>query len=223
VRANQEILALGAANAAAGLTQSFAVGASGSRTAVSDRRPHPAGRDDLGSRRRRRVGVPDRTGGLVVAVALSILHATSRSARPHDAVLGWVQRLGRYADASTHPSAQITPAVVVYRLDDRLFFANAAYVRARILEALNGATTRTRWLVFDAEGVSTVDSTGTEMLEQLIDQLATMGIELAVARAKGPLLEALETAGLIDRIGAMNLYPNIEAAVVACAQKTEPA
>jgi MFS superfamily sulfate permease-like transporter len=134
-----------------------------------------------------------------------------------------VQRLGRYADASTHPSAQITPAVVVYRLDDRLFFANAAYVRARILEALNGATTRTRWLVFDAEGVSTVDSTGTEMLEQLIDQLATMGIELAVARARGPLLEALETAGLIDRIGAMNLCPNIEAAVVACAQKTEPA
>lgn len=111
----------------------------------------------------------------------------------------------------------------MYRLDDRLFFANAAYVRARILEALEGATTRTRWLVFDAEGVSTVDSTGTEMLEQLVDQLATMGIELAVARAKAPLLEALETAGLTDRIGATNLYPNIEAAVVACARKTEPA
>jgi high affinity sulfate transporter 1 len=277
VRANQEILALGAANAAAGLTQSFVVGASGSRTAVSDQ---TGGRTQL-------VGIISATAialvllfltepvellpkavlgavivvaalglvdldqwralraagtaevaiasvtmfgvvavgvlwGLVVAVALSILHATSRSARPHDAVLGWVQRLGRYADASTHPSAQITPAVVVYRLDDRLFFANAAYVRARILEALNGATTRTRWLVFDAEGVSIVDSTGTEMLEQLIDQLATMGIELAVARAKQPLLDALEAAGLTDRIGAANLYPNVEAAVLSCAQRTEP-
>lgn len=278
VRANQEILALGAANAAAGLTQSFVVGASGSRTAVSDQ---TGGRTQL-------VGVISATAialvllfltepvellpkavlgavivvaalglvdldqwralraagaaevaiasvtmfgvvavgvlwGLVVAVALSILHATSRSARPHDAVLGWVQRLGRYADASTHSSAQITPAVVVYRLDDRLFFANAAYVRARILEALNGATTRTRWLVFDAEGVSIVDSTGTEMLEQLIDQLASMGIELAIARAKQPLLDALEAAGLTDRIGAVNLYPNVETAVLACAQKTEPA
>ena len=45
----------------------------------------------------------------------------------------------------------------------------------------------------------------------------------APPRAKGPLLEAVETAGLTDRIGAMNLYPNIEAAVVACARKTEPA
>ncbi len=34
VSANQELLALGAANAAAGLSQAFPVGASGSRTAV---------------------------------------------------------------------------------------------------------------------------------------------------------------------------------------------
>ena len=36
VRAPQELLAMGAANAAAGLSQGFAVGASSSRTAVSD-------------------------------------------------------------------------------------------------------------------------------------------------------------------------------------------
>jgi MFS superfamily sulfate permease-like transporter len=140
----------------------------------------------------------------------------------HDAVLGWVPRLGRYADASTHPSAQLTPGVAVYRLDDRIFFANASYVRARVLEAINGATTGTRWLVFDAEGVATIDSTGAEMLEQLIDQLATMDIAVVVARAKGPLLEALETAGLTGRIGAAHLYPTVEAAVAACAGRTEP-
>jgi SulP family sulfate permease len=36
VRASQELLALGAANAAAGITQGFSIGASGSRTAVND-------------------------------------------------------------------------------------------------------------------------------------------------------------------------------------------
>ena len=36
IRVNQEVLALGAANAAAGLTQGIPVGASGSRTAVND-------------------------------------------------------------------------------------------------------------------------------------------------------------------------------------------
>ena len=36
VRASQELLAMGAANAAAGFTQGFSIGASGSRTAVND-------------------------------------------------------------------------------------------------------------------------------------------------------------------------------------------
>lgn len=60
------------------------------------------------------------------------------------------------------------------------------------------------------------------MFEQLIDQRTTMGIELAVARAKGSLLETLETAGLTERIGTTDIHPNIEVAVDACAQRTQP-
>lgn len=274
VRANQEILALGAANAAAGMTQSFPVGASGSRTAVNDqtggrtqlvgivsaaaialvllfftepvellpkavlggviviaalglvdmsqwRALQAAGRAEVVIAAVTMFGVVvvGVLWGLIVAVILSILHTTSRSARPHDAVLGWVPRLGRYADASTHPSARLTPSVLVYRLDDRLFFANAQYVRARILEALDGATTPTRWLVFDAEAMPSLDSTGSEMLEQLLGQLATMHIDVAVARGKGPLLAEMDATGLTERIGAANFHPNVEAAVAACAHQ----
>ena len=52
VRVDQELLAFGVANAAAGVTQGFPVGASGSRTAVNDidGRAHPDRRPD---RRRR--------------------------------------------------------------------------------------------------------------------------------------------------------------------------
>lgn len=55
-----------------------------------------------------------------LAVALSLLDVVRRSARPHDAVLGWVPRLDRYADVSLHPSAQTIPGIVVYRVDARL-------------------------------------------------------------------------------------------------------
>ena len=74
-----------------------------------------------------------------------------RSARPYDSVLGWVDRLGRYADVSLHPSARVTPGVVVYRLDDRLFFANARYFKGRVREAIRAAAQPVTWLVFDAE------------------------------------------------------------------------
>jgi MFS superfamily sulfate permease-like transporter len=50
---------------------------------------------------------------LVIAVALSIVDVVRRSAKPHDAVLGWVDRLGRYANVELHRSARVTPGVVV--------------------------------------------------------------------------------------------------------------
>src|SRR5205807_9550644 len=61
-----------------------------------------------------------------------------------------------------HPDARVVPAVIVYRLDDRLFFANARYVTRRIREAVRGAPTTTHWLVLDAEAIAQIDTTGME-------------------------------------------------------------
>ena len=97
---------------------------------------------------------------LVLAVLLTFIDVVRRSARPHDAVLGWVEHLGRYADVQLHPGAETTPGVVVYRLDDRLFFANAHYMTGRVHEAIAAAPPPVRWLVFDAEAIATIDATG---------------------------------------------------------------
>ena len=121
---------------------------------------------------------------LVIAVALSILDVVRRSAQPRDAVLGWVDRLGRWGNVELHPSARVTPGVVVYRLDDRLFFANARYVKGRVREALRGAPDEAHWLVFDAEAVSHVDATGLEALHELAVGLPRDGVALVVARMK---------------------------------------
>jgi high affinity sulfate transporter 1 len=266
VRVEQEVLAMGAANAAAGLTQGFPIGASGSRTAVSDSmgvRTQLAGlvaastillillfltdpisylpKTVLGAviiaaaiglvdpKAWRALWTTDRVEvtiaavttigvvavgvleALVFAVGLSIVDVVRRSARPHDAVLGWVDELGRYADVAVHPSARVTPGVVVYRLDDRLFFANASYVKGRVLEAVRGATTTTHSVVFDAEAVTHVDATGLAALESLVDALRKEDIELAVARAKTPLASSLAEFGL----SGISLHPTVRAAVEA--------
>jgi len=55
-------------------------------------------------------------------------------------VLGWLERLGRYAKGALHPSAHITPEIVVHRVDDRLFFAYAGSLNARLAEGTDGAS-----------------------------------------------------------------------------------
>ena len=273
VRGSQELLAMGAAQAAAGFTQGFSVGASGSRTAVNDQmgarsqvaafvaaltvvlillfltepvqylpkavlgavivsaaiglvEPHAwralAAVDPV------EVAIAGVTTGcvivfgvlqaLVVAVGLSVIDTVRRSARPHDAVLGWVERLGRWADVSLHPSARTTPGVVVYRLDDRLFFANARYFKGRVREAIRGAPAHVSWLVFDAEAVMHADSTGLAALEQLTNDLRREEIGLVVARLRTRMEEQLEQAGLTKTIGREHFYPTVNAAVAACAE-----
>jgi sulfate permease, SulP family len=150
---------------------------------------------------------------LVFAVGLSIVDVVRRSARPHDAVLGWVEELGRYGDVAVHRSARVTPGVVVYRLDERLFFANAGYVKGRVLEAVRGAPTATRMLVFDAEAVTHVDATGLAALEDLVEALRNDGTELSLARVKAPLRARLAESGLSE----IPIHPTVRAAVEAAA------
>jgi high affinity sulfate transporter 1 len=271
VRAGQELVAMGVADLAAGLTQGFPIGASGSRTTVND---------SMGARTQISGGVaaavvvvillfltepiqylpkpvlaavivsaaiglinPDAwrqlarvdpveltlaavtTGGviilgvlnaLVIAVGLSIVDVVRRSARPSDAVLGWVPSLGRYADVSLHSTAQTTPGVVVYRLDDRIFFANARYFTGRVHEAIRGAPQPVHWLVFDAEAVTHADSTGLEAFERLTAELGREDVHLAVARLRTYMRERFEILGLEQAIGPENFYPSVRTAVDGC-------
>jgi sulfate permease, SulP family len=140
-----------------------------------------------------------------------------RSAKPHDAVLGWVPKLGRYADVALHRSARVTPGVVVYRVDDRLFFANAGYVKARVREAVRGAPTPTRWVVFDAESVTHVDAAGIAAIRDLADELGDENATLVFARVKSPLRGRFDEVGLTEAIGERHFYPTVRAAVGACA------
>jgi SulP family sulfate permease len=274
VRASQELFVLGAANAAAGLTQAFSVGASGARTAVNEAmgaRTQIAGLFAAGTvvvvllfltepvqylpsavlgavlisaainivdpRAWRTLAAIDRVEvaiaavtvscvvvfgvleALVVAVGLSIIDTVRRSARPYDAVLGWVPRLEGYRDVALHPSAEVTPGVVVYRLDDRLFFANAGYVKARVREAIRAAPTETSWFVFDAEAVNHVDSTGIEALGELARELRDEQVTLVVARLRSRLLPDFEAAGVVEEIGRERFYPSVNLAVAGYAVK----
>ncbi len=152
---------------------------------------------------------------LLLAVALSVVDAIRRSADPHDAVLGYVERMDRYADVRVHPSARTVPGVLVYRLDDRLFFANANYVEGRIREAVAGAPAPVHWLVFDAEALNHIDATGVRMLTEMIESLRKESITFVFARLHSPLSGRLRDGGVLDLVGDAHDYPTVHAAVTA--------
>ena len=80
----------------------------------------------------------------------------------------------------------------------------------------------TSWLVFDAEAVTYVDSTGLEALAELVDELHRDEITLVVARLRTAMHEQFDLVGLSAKIGPEHFYPTVRAAVERSAQADRP-
>lgn len=153
--------------------------------------------------------------GVLAAIALSILDLLRRLARAHDSVQGFVPGLPGMHDVDDYPEATVIPGLIVYRYDAPLCFANAEDFRRRALAAVDLAEPPVHWLVLNVEANVEVDMTALDALERLRTQLSSRGIVLVLARVKQDLREALQAAGVLDRIGADHLFPTLPTAVAA--------
>jgi MFS superfamily sulfate permease-like transporter len=153
---------------------------------------------------------------IVVAVILSVADIIRRAARPADAVLGWSEQEDRYVDVSDHRDAAVTRGVVVYRIQDRLFFANAHFFKRRVWAAVDGAPKPVHHVVLDASFISDIDASAEVALRELLDGLHERNIVLHLARVSVELRTRLAAVGLADAIGADHLHGSVAAAVEAC-------
>jgi MFS superfamily sulfate permease-like transporter len=150
---------------------------------------------------------------IVVAVVLSVVDVVRRVAAPDDAVLGWSEEDGRYADVRMHPDAVITPGVVVYRINGRLFFANAHFFKRRVWAAIDGAPRPVRHVVLDAAGLSGMDASAVDAVAEVHAGCIARNITLEIARATGDLRERFDATGLTELLGAEHFHPTVMAAV----------
>jgi SulP family sulfate permease len=153
--------------------------------------------------------------GVLVAVALSILDLLRRLARAHDSIQGFVPGIAGMHDVDDYPEATVVPGLLVYRYDAPLCFANAEDFRHRALAAVDQASPPVRWFVLNAEANVEVDMTALDALERLRQELAQRGVVFAMARVKQDLRNALEAAGIVDRIGTARLFMTLPTAVDA--------
>ena len=137
--------------------------------------------------------------GIAIAVALSILNVFRRAWRPYDTKLGRAEGLEGYQDLRTHPQAQQLPGLVIYRFDAPLFFANAKTFRDEVRRLANSEP-KPAWIVIAAEPVTDVDTTASDVLEDLDEALNAQGISLVFAELKDPVRDKIERYGLTRTI-----------------------
>jgi high affinity sulfate transporter 1 len=157
--------------------------------------------------------------GILLAIVLSILYRTWRSARPRDALLGRVPGTTVWWALKERPDAQTVPGVVAYRLDAPLYFANATRFRDRVREEVAAATPPPSLFVLDSSGIDDVDFTGGRMLLQVVHELHARGVDFAVARATGDAPRDTARAGLHRHVADDHIFLTVDDAVRALGPK----
>ncbi len=137
-------------------------------------------------------------GGMLVAIALSMLAALQRFSEPVVNELGQLRDTRNYVTLREGGEAHPVPGLLVLRPEEPLFFASAERVTADILQRVERLP-EVHTVIISLEESWDLDSTAAEALSELHQQLHAQDKRLALARVKDPmraLLHRLDPEGL---------------------------
>lgn len=151
--------------------------------------------------------------GLPLAMLLSLLHAAVPLFRP--SVVRLVQEPGTTIWWHQPQAAQPAQdeAILVLGLSSPINFVNAQSIADDIHDVVNTLAVPPRVLVLECAGVLSVDLTGADMLERLIEDFRRDGIQVALARLESDRAQGdLAAAGALANLGERFLFQSVEEA-----------
>jgi len=137
--------------------------------------------------------------GVLLAAIFSILILLKRATRPRIIPLGRLAGSDRFVDTSRYPDSEISPNVLVLRIESGLFYFNAENVRAEVMRNVEERA-HTKLVVLDLSTSPNIDLAGVHMFAALRDQLAKSGVALNLAQVHGDVRDFLQAEGLQTQI-----------------------
>ncbi|MGH7579132.1 MAG: SulP family inorganic anion transporter, partial [Gemmatimonadales bacterium] len=113
---------------------------------------------------------------------------------------------------------QIPPGVEVYEINGPFFFGAAE----KFKETLGEISRRPKVLVIRMRNVPAIDSTAMHALKDLVRRTRKQGTEVLLSDVHSQPLIALGRSGMLDEIGEENLFGNVDEALEAARQRSQP-
>lgn len=136
--------------------------------------------------------------GVASGVALSIALHLYKTSRPHVAEVGLVPGTQHFRNVDRHDVAT-DPNLLTLRVDESLYFVNARFLEDMIQDRIaSGAPLRN--VVLMCSAVNEVDYSALESLEAINQRLTELDIGFHLSEVKGPVMDRLKTAHLLDHL-----------------------
>lgn len=154
--------------------------------------------------------------GILYGVLLSLLLLVYRSSKPHFAILARVKNSPYYRNIKRFPEeVEIDPEIVLFRFDGQLYFGNKDYFKSSLLQAIEERGASVSKLILNVEPINYIDSSAAFMLRQLVEDLASRNINVAVAGPIGPIRDILRRSGIVELLGKEAFYENTHSAYLS--------
>ncbi len=118
---------------------------------------------------------------ILVVVVLALLRFVRVVSRPRVEILGKVPGLPGLHSIERHPGATTIPGLLLFRFNAPIVFFNAPFFKRSVLEAVETAGSRLKWVVIDMIPVTVIDITGLQAVSDVIETLRAREIVFAAA------------------------------------------
>lgn len=150
--------------------------------------------------------------GILIGMVFSLLVFIWRSARPHTAELGYLEKEDIFRNITRYPEAKTYPEALILRIDASLYFANMGFVEDLVSKRLIERPD-VKWVIFDLSGVNDVDAVAIDTLEGMMVNYRDRGIQFLFAEMKGPVRDLVNRAGWERKYGEGFQSPSLHHAL----------
>ncbi|KXZ44585.1 hypothetical protein GPECTOR_65g203 [Gonium pectorale] len=164
--------------------------------------------------------------GLGIAIGLAVLIVVYESAFPNTALVGRIPGTNIWRNIKQYPHAQLSPGIMVVRIDAPIYFANITWIKERLVayEESHRAWSAERgvpleYCILDFSPVTHVDATAVHTLEELTEQHLHNGTQVVIANPAAAVVRALERSGLMDMLGREWVFVTVDDAVTFCSRE----
>ncbi|KAI0832263.1 sulfate transporter family-domain-containing protein [Hypoxylon sp. FL0890] len=161
--------------------------------------------------------------GIAIGIGLSLLQVIRHATRSHIQILGRVPNSDRFANAEEHPEElEFVEGCLIVKIPEPLNFANTGQLKNRLrrLELYGTANahpalprlrpqTSNKNIIFDIHGVTSMDGSGTQVLEEIVRNYRDRGVRVFFSRPvsrDNKVWHLLERSGIVDLVGGKHRF-----------------
>jgi len=151
--------------------------------------------------------------GIGLGVVLSLAMVLFRITKPHTAMLARLPGTHLYRNVKRFKNLEKNDEILIYRFDAQLYFANINYFIEKLYDYETRKNERLKLIIIDGKSINNVDSSAIHALEEVIIDFNLRNIKVCFTGIKGPVSDAMELSGFMNKVGQDNFFMSIQDAV----------